>query len=508
MADNSANVGSIRKYLADRGGSVEDAGGRGLTDEMARALGVDRPATLSGLLGEMENDGIITRDMRGLRTYRIALVDASDEAPASGGAPPASGGTLLADNGAGAEAPASTPPFGHSGRRSLRMPRTTEPSPAGEVPAAPGPSRAAASGAPAGAAGGPPAPTAGKAVSLREAIARQSAAGAAPPAPSEATPEAAAPAVDSVDAPSTPEAAAPAVDSVDAPATPRAPGAAPSRPTGRAVSLREALAASGETIATSDAADAVEAPPIRTLRPGSRFAGPRPLGASAPSSTPSPTAQMPTFVAPPPRSAAAAAASAPAPDVAARRERVPRAPKRQARTLRSRLSVPLPEVRTAPTRGIITAVALAIAGLVLITVITVIVAGTESHPQIGLNQLTPSPDACNIVTSSMASAIFGDDAGRPNFVLGECVYQDATHLLLVQDYHQDAQAVYNATHTSAAQAVPGIGDAAYYVGGSLWVQKGTSIMEITLGSPTPPATPSAQVLTLAREAVPRLSSTP
>ncbi|MDQ1398948.1 MAG: hypothetical protein QOK20_880, partial [Acidimicrobiaceae bacterium] len=95
MADNhTESEGRVRSYLANHGGSVEDAGGRGLTDEMARAIGVDKPAALSAILGRMESDGVITRDMRGLRTYRISL--ATSDEPALVAAEPGPG---LADNG-------------------------------------------------------------------------------------------------------------------------------------------------------------------------------------------------------------------------------------------------------------------------------------------------------------------------------------------------------------------------------------------------------------------------
>jgi hypothetical protein len=72
IADNPLHA-SIGSYLASRGGSVEDATGGGLTEEMAREIGVDGHAALRLALRQMEDEGVITRDMRGLRVYRITL---------------------------------------------------------------------------------------------------------------------------------------------------------------------------------------------------------------------------------------------------------------------------------------------------------------------------------------------------------------------------------------------------------------------------------------------------
>jgi len=80
MAASDSARDRILSYLADHGGAVADPAGRGLTDAMAETLG-ERPAALSAILGQMESDGVIEREMRGLRTYRISLV-ASAPAPA------------------------------------------------------------------------------------------------------------------------------------------------------------------------------------------------------------------------------------------------------------------------------------------------------------------------------------------------------------------------------------------------------------------------------------------
>ncbi|MGH9123173.1 MAG: hypothetical protein ACRDZ8_00370, partial [Acidimicrobiales bacterium] len=168
-----------------------------------------------------------------------------------------------------------------------------------------------------------------------------------------------------------------------------------------------------------------------------------------------------------------------------------------------------PHINKGPERSTLIAVGIILIGLVIIAIVAGFLANGYSS-SIG-GPPPPAGDACNLVTSDQASAVFGVSAGRANFVLGECVYEDinGTHELLVQDYHQGEQAVYNATHTSDAVAVPGIGDMAYYVGGSLWVVSGKNIMEITLvvmpNNPTAaPASPPPGELTLAREALPKL----
>jgi hypothetical protein len=177
------------------------------------------------------------------------------------------------------------------------------------------------------------------------------------------------------------------------------------------------------------------------------------------------------------------------------------------RQRRSRLTV-VPTVRREPSRTLILGIVAAFLGIVVIAGGYYAVAHNSSSPV--ANQPQPAADACNIVTPAMASTLFGDDAGRPAFVLGECVYQDtsAIHELLVEDYHDHEPQVYASTHTAAAQDIPNLGTAAYFVGGSLWVVDGTNIMELTLADPTstgaPPSTPSAALLNLARQALPAL----
>lgn len=63
-------------YLTEHGGSVESADGRGLTRQMADAIGYTDLSGLNGLLTRLERDGVLTRDVRGRRTFRIALAAA------------------------------------------------------------------------------------------------------------------------------------------------------------------------------------------------------------------------------------------------------------------------------------------------------------------------------------------------------------------------------------------------------------------------------------------------
>jgi len=490
MADNSAIEGSIRSYLAERGGSVEDAAGRGLTDEMARALGVDKPATLSALLQQMEQDGVITRDMRGLRTYRIALV-------------------------AGAQ-PAAAPP----------------PSPSDMADAAPSPGEGT------------------RAMSLREALSRQGSAvtetavaetavtetavtetavaetavaGSAPATTriskrAPAAPPPPPPEVPAAMPAATTAAPAAAAAAAAAPAAAAAAAAVESSPA-TAVSLRQALARNAAGGGSPPPGDTVTAPAGPAFRPGSRFASPRP--GIAP---PSPFDAAP--VAPPPFAPANIAPEAKA-DKADKPKKVkadkfkievpgllkadkpPKIkPEKADRGDESHAFRLTPEVRTPPSKSIVLAVMISAVGLIIVAAITIVVArGSSNHSTIS-NTVTPSNDACNVVTRAIATAALGKDAGPPSFALGTCIYQNTTQELLVVVYHQQAQVVYNQTHTAGAQSVPGLGQSAYYVGGSLWVLQGTSIMQITetpVGG-NPPAAPSPIVLAVANAAVGRLST--
>lgn len=399
---DSAHEGSIRTYLAQHGGSVEDAGGRGLTDEMARAIGVEKPAALSAILGQMEDDGVITREMRGLRTYRIALVH--EDAPVA---------AAVAAEPAAVEAPADSSP-----RRAL---------------------------------------------SLREAISQRTSAVAT--APGVAPPE--------------PEAGAPPPNG--RPSFPRSspsPVGAGDRPAGRAVSLRDAIA--GNTAAPAaadtdaDVASRWEPPP-----PTANFTSLRDTGRSTP----------------PP--------STPAWDEPEGTKKKKKQKEPRAKRARPRLSVPVPSVKAPPSTPIVTAVGIALAGLVLVTVITIVVSRGSTHHVPATGTPDSSDDACRVVTSVEATTAFGGNAGDPHFVLGSCVYDDGTHELIVEVARQNGRTLFDSSRSSSAKDIPGLGDSAYYADGRLRVLKGSTLMLITL-SPFNVDTPNPKLLALAETATGRL----
>ena len=431
MADNnSAHENSIRSYLAEHGGSVADAGGRGLTDEMARALGVDRPAELSAVLGQMENSGVITREMRGLRTYRIALVEGAGAAPAPAAAAAATGAAA-------------------GGSRAPRGAVATEAAPAaGAVRLRDALARKASVATPAVAAEEAPEPVSGRAVSLRDAISqRTSATVVAPPDPPPVRPAAG--------------------RATDEWAAPPPADASP----GRAVSLRDAIAGSDSTAPSWDWDSPPDSPP------GGYRAS---LGD---------TARVAPFPEPAYRGD----------DDTSGRGRS----RTRASRSRPRLSVPVPAVKTAPSTPVITAVGIAVAGLLLVTLITVVVTrGTTSHlPAIG----TPdsSADACRVVTTVEAAVAFGQPAGDPHFVLGSCVYDNGSNELIVDVARQNGRALFDSSRSSVAQDIPGIGDDAYYSDGRLRVLKGSTLMLLTL-SPYSIDKPSPKLVALAAVAATRL----
>jgi hypothetical protein len=139
--------------------------------------------------------------------------------------------------------------------------------------------------------------------------------------------------------------------------------------------------------------------------------------------------------------------------------------------------------------------------LVAIAVATVFVTRTSAHTPTAVN---PSVDACRIVTSADATAIFGDNAGPPHTVLNACVYDDGTHELIVSVARTLAKPQFDASRGPAAKPVPGVGDAAYYLNGELWVLKGTNLLQLTLG-PVPAPAPNPKVIALANTALARLA---
>ncbi len=164
--------------------------------------------------------------------------------------------------------------------------------------------------------------------------------------------------------------------------------------------------------------------------------------------------------------------------------------------------MPVQEVKAPPSKSTITAVAVAVAGLVLIAVISAIVSRTTNHPSPN-NSFSASTDACHVVTAADASAVLGGNAGQPHFVLGTCVYDNGNSELIVAVFRQQARAMFDADRSSSAQDVNGIGDAAYYVDGRLRVLKGNNLLELT-ESPIPQNAPAPMMLALASTAVGRL----
>ena len=446
MADNNeADEGRIRSYLAEHGGSVEDAAGRGLTDEMARSIGVAKPAALSALLAQMEAEGIITREMRGLRTYRIALAEG-----ATAPSPPAS--------------PADAPP-----PPPLASPAATVPLPVS--PAAP----ASPPSSPADASPPPPSPPEADpvegaeppvpaVVSLRDAIAGRA-----------TSPTSTRPWRRYGLAQGPPTAVVPPTTEVPPPPASDEPQAA--APT---TGPREALNG------TAPAPPAAGAPPTggwtappRTDGPGDRFAA---LRGISPVPPPSARSTPPASTPPPP----------PPPERRSMRSRV---------RSRSRLELPVPT--SGPSTPLITAVSLAVAGLVIITVITVIAVAGTNHHVAPPPAVSSSADACRVVTPDDASAAFGDAAGVPHYVLGACVYDDGHQELIVDVARTGARTSFEGSRSATAKDVPGLGDAAYYDGGTLRVLKGTNLVLLTI-QPFSPEAPSQKLLQLAMTATSHL----
>jgi hypothetical protein len=66
----------IVQYLKQRGGGIESVDGRGLTQALAGAVGGVSISWINATLARLERDGVIVRDVRGKRTYLVALVGA------------------------------------------------------------------------------------------------------------------------------------------------------------------------------------------------------------------------------------------------------------------------------------------------------------------------------------------------------------------------------------------------------------------------------------------------
>src|SRR5438270_11820325 len=63
----------IIDYLTSRGGNISSPDGRGLTAGLAKAAGYTDLGVLNAMLSRLEKEGVITRDVRGRRTFGIAL---------------------------------------------------------------------------------------------------------------------------------------------------------------------------------------------------------------------------------------------------------------------------------------------------------------------------------------------------------------------------------------------------------------------------------------------------
>jgi hypothetical protein len=148
-------------------------------------------------------------------------------------------------------------------------------------------------------------------------------------------------------------------------------------------------------------------------------------------------------------------------------------------------------------------VTLAIVGLVIITVITVVATAGSNHPSAPIGTVSSSADACRVVGPDLATAAFGDVAGVPHFVLGACVYDDGKEELIIDVARQGARQAFDGSHSATAVDVPGIGDSAYWDGATLRVLKGTNLMLLTL-QPYSAAGPSPKLLALAMAASARL----
>jgi len=74
-------------YLDRRGGSIAAPDGRGLTARIARAIRCQNPNNVLITLRLLEAQGIVAREARGRRTFRISLVDHGRSTRARGSSP-------------------------------------------------------------------------------------------------------------------------------------------------------------------------------------------------------------------------------------------------------------------------------------------------------------------------------------------------------------------------------------------------------------------------------------
>jgi PadR family transcriptional regulator PadR len=76
-AETAPSRRRILDYLASQGGAIESPTGRGLTKQMAQAVGYTELSALNAMLARLEAEGFISRDVSGRRTYRITLMPAT-----------------------------------------------------------------------------------------------------------------------------------------------------------------------------------------------------------------------------------------------------------------------------------------------------------------------------------------------------------------------------------------------------------------------------------------------
>ena len=63
----------IIEHLAGAGGRISSTDGRGLTRDLAKAAGYTDLGVLNAMLSRLEREGVLTRDIRGRRTFSITL---------------------------------------------------------------------------------------------------------------------------------------------------------------------------------------------------------------------------------------------------------------------------------------------------------------------------------------------------------------------------------------------------------------------------------------------------
>src|SRR3954449_2765904 len=76
----------IVDHLSSQGGRITSPDGRGLTADLAKAAGYNDLGVLNAMLSRLEREGVLTRDIRGRRTFSITLRGRARTAAAATGA--------------------------------------------------------------------------------------------------------------------------------------------------------------------------------------------------------------------------------------------------------------------------------------------------------------------------------------------------------------------------------------------------------------------------------------